>query len=173
MNQIFAVGYNTELKRAIINYAYKNESIIIEKDIVTVTGNKNLLIFDKPTLNSNIDTGIIAFLSNSANYNSLFIPKGFIGVCEGNNKNALKCLMQQKIKTVTFGMSPIDTVTFSSIKEKNAQISLQRQITDLKGNCVEPLEFSIEIVNDSPIASLLNSTIMLLSGENKINSDKI
>lgn len=162
MNQIFTVGNNAEFKKSILDFAIKSGSIIIEKEDIIVTGDSNIVIMEKHTLNSINNKGIILFFSSTANYNSLSIPNGFIGICEGINKNALKRLMEIKTKTITFGLSKTDTITLSSISDDKIQISLQRPITNLYGINVDPFEFSIERNGLSPTACLLKAALMIM-----------
>lgn len=44
---------------------------------------------------------------------------------------------------ITCGMSSKDTISFSSLDENEASISLMREIRDIQGNVVEPFEMTV------------------------------
>lgn len=50
----------------------------------------------------------------------------------------------KRFPLISCGMSAKDTVTFSSIREKDGIICLQRQINTFSGRIVEPQEYCFE-----------------------------
>ena len=93
---------------------------------------------------------------------SLKLPKGVIGVVCSNNPEAVMCLKRSGVKTVTCGMSCLDTVTLSSSVPRKI-VCLQRNLITLSGEIFRPSEF---IVNDAadPDCLLLASATRLLCG---------
>ena len=59
-------------------------------------------------------------------------------------------MLKLNLRTITCGVSPKDTITFSSKNEDEIVISLQRSIINLKDESIEPLEipFKKDIADD-------------------------
>ena len=69
--------------------------------------------------------------------------KDTVFILSSEEQDSLKLLFQLNLRTITCGASPKDSVSFSSKNEDEIVISLQRSITNLKGETVEPLEFPL------------------------------
>ena len=55
----------------------------------------------------------------------------------------LECVKNLKLRLISYGMNSKSTVTVSSIEEESILVSLQRSISTLKDNIIEPQEVKI------------------------------
>lgn len=77
----------------------------------------------------------------------------------------LRQLSEMGLRTIVYGLSSKDTITFSSLGENTAAVSLQRTIEDLRGNPVEPLEVTVDFaVKCDPALVLLYVSALIISG---------
>lgn len=109
--------------------------------------------------------GVAVFCDECKGFSNQILPSGIIGICEENNSNALKLLKKCRNPTVTCGMNNKNTVTVSSHQKDEIIAAIQRNITDLKGNLIEPCEFKMSLKKEySPFSVLAAITVLLLSG---------
>ena len=86
------------------------------------------------------------------------------GICESSNHNALNVLKNNEIPAIVCGMSKTDTITFSSITNDKALISIQRRIKTNNGKILEPCEISIKLNHKySNSAVICACSILLLN----------
>ena len=78
---------------------------------------------------------------------------------DGDNEKPPKLKKEESL--ITYGINSKSTVTFSSIGEENAVISLQRGFTNFKGSEIEPQEIIVPIEGDMSDL-LLNTAISLI-----------
>ena len=62
---------------------------------------------------------------------------------------------EEPLAIITYGYHSKDTITFSSLTEKNIQICLQRNIPTQKGEWIEPQEISLSKTKNNEIDDLL------------------
>lgn len=81
-------------------------------------------------------------------------------------KKQLELLAQKKLNTLVCGLSSKDTVTFSSVSDTEAVVSLQRTTADIFGNLIEPMEIAVksERKYDSISILMFTTTLLLLGG---------
>lgn len=128
-------------------------------------GNKFLVLEFATRADIRTDCGIIVTVGEIAESCFLKLPESFFGVVYSADKNALKLLKARKIKTVTCGMSTSDTVMLSSITKSTASVCLQRKITTVFGQTVDPQEFKVILHKKITDYALMASfAVMLLSG---------
>jgi hypothetical protein len=96
---------------------------------------------------------------------ALEIPPAFFAVIDSDSSEAADMLRGDGIQTITCGLSQKDTVTFSSLENDRAVVSLQRGLKALDGSHIEPVEVPITF---SPAHSeypmLAAVAVLLLSG---------
>ena len=63
---------------------------------------------------------------------------------------------------ITYGINSKSTVTFSSIGEENAVVSLQRGFTNAQGKEIEPQEIIVPVNSGNNEDLLLNTAISLI-----------
>lgn len=113
----------------------------------------------------NIEKGIAVFCDNTERFIGQTFPKGIIGICEDTNKNALKLFSQSKISVISCGMNGKNTVTLSSLGDKELLATLQRCVVNNFGEKIDPADFKIKLKNDYNSFSVMASVaIMLLKG---------
>ncbi|MCI8360775.1 MAG: hypothetical protein HFE86_05490 [Clostridiales bacterium] len=94
------------------------------------------------------------------------VPAGFVAVAPSDAPAALRMLERQGAPAVACGMSAADTVTLSSIHEGRAVVCLQRVLTTLSGEKVEPGDYPIGLAAPiSPYGLMAGIAILLLAGE--------
>lgn len=112
-----------------------------------------------------IDKGIAVFLDDTDRFDGQILPKGIIGICEDCNQKALNIFFKNCIPVISCGMNSKNTITLSSINSENLLASLQRTVTDIKGNDIEPEEFKITLKRKyHPYSVMASVAILLLCG---------
>ncbi len=92
-------------------------------------------------------------------------PRNTVALVLSSDSEQVKNLSKHNVNTIVCGLSPKDTVTFSSIRETEASVSLQRSIQTLFGSIVEPFEISVKFEkNYSPSCVLLFIALLLITG---------
>ena len=109
-----------------------------------------------------IKGGIAIILNATERFKGQKFPKGITGICEDINRDAFELLKKSKIPLISCGMNPKSTVTLSSINKDTVSVFLQRIITDINGNDIEPFEFKIKLKKSYSQFSLLSSAVILL-----------
>lgn len=113
-----------------------------------------------------LPSGILVFRPNMTGTAADFrFPPHFVAVVEPRNTAATEMLKAQNIRTITCGLSQKDTVTFSSLTENSAVISLQREIESTGGEEILPKEIPVTFACPKPeYAILASAAVLLLSG---------
>lgn len=71
-------------------------------------------------------------------------PANSIAIVESGNQNAMLLLKTLGLRTVTCGMSATDTVSLSSISDKAAAVSLQRELPTDDFGVIDACEISVK-----------------------------
>lgn len=113
-----------------------------------------------------LPSGILVFRPDMTGMaDDMRFPPHFVAVVEPRNTAAIEMLKAQNIRTITCGLSPKDTVTFSSLMESSAVISLQRGIESTDGEEILPKEIPVTFTCPKPdYAVLACAAVLLLSG---------
>lgn len=125
------------------------------------------LVVDNETIaDYRLPSGIVVFRSDMAgSAPEMRFPPQFIAVLEPRNTAAANLLKAQGIHTVTCGLSQRDTVTFSSLTETSAVVSLQREIQSIDGEDILPREVPLAFSRPKPDYPMLAAmSVLLLSG---------
>lgn len=117
---------------------------IIDPENTHITQNNRFAIKIKPNLNISAKNATLLVL-NKRQTKPLMFNGSLKGICESSNQNALNILKLSNILTIVCGTSNTDTITFSSITNNKALISIQRQIKTTNGKIIEPCEIPITI----------------------------
>ena len=112
--------------------------------------------------NLHTNGGIVLFKKSVQRDTCMRIPPAFIAVIDSDNSEAADVLLEDGIQTVTCGLSQKDTVTFSSLENDRAVVSLQRRLTALDGKEVEPVEFPVVCAPERREYPLLAAVAVLL-----------
>ena len=113
----------------------------------------------------NLKNGIAVFIDDTDRFDNQIFPDGITGVCEDSNLKALSIFKSCGTPVISCGMSGKNTVTLSSLGSTSLLASLQRTVTDLCGNEVDPAEFKIKLTKQySPFAVMASAAVLLLVG---------
>ena len=110
--------------------------------------------------------GVVVFRQGLSFFQNGFnIPENYFAVVDPENEEAVKMLRKSCMQTVTCGLSQKDTVTFSSIEQDSAVVSLQRGILRLDGKSIEPVEVPVRFGGSHAQYAVLSAVaVLLLSG---------
>ncbi len=134
---------NSKLEKEIIEIltAY-GANLISDKEVYSVGGFFNVTPRYKHT-KINIKKGIVVILDDTEKYSNQIFPQEIIGICEDTNSNALKIFKNNGVPVVVCGNNPKNTLTISSIDNKDFLITLQREIIDVNGKILYPADFKM------------------------------
>ncbi|MBQ8532141.1 MAG: hypothetical protein IJ432_01750 [Clostridia bacterium] len=109
--------------------------------------------------------GIALILDDTKRFSGQTFPQGFIGICEDCNQKALELFSKSRIPVISCGMGAKNTITLSSINSETLLTTLQRTVTDINGNEIEPEEFKIKLKKEYlPFSVMASVAVMLLCG---------
>ena len=99
------------------------------------------------------------------------ISKKTMAICHENNTDALRLFKSNRLSVITCGRGGKNTVSISSITDNTLLLSLQRSITDINGNIIEPCEIKVKL-KDSKVgfAELATTIVLLIYGNYPQNS---
>ena len=147
---------------SIIIFCSPNDSSAAELADLLLKSNCGIRITINPS--GNLAAASIAAFCTVPSF--LQVPKLLpetVAVCDSCDKNALALLAKSKTPAVIAGMSRFDTVTLSSITEKEATVSLLRPVASVYGNITEPCEFTVKLSKPYSCRTiLLYSAVMIL-----------
>lgn len=105
----------------------------------------------------------ILFLQKRADLKrTTYLSEKTIVVIDSENRKQLEQIRRFPVNVITFGLSPKDTLTFSSRKERSAVVSLQRCVTALDGTVLEPMEIPCTLKGELSDRLILGLTAILL-----------
>lgn len=124
------------------------------------------VVSEYKSIDLKLSDGIAVICDITDRFKNQSFPKGIIGICEDTNIKALNLFLKNHTPVISCGMNGKNTISLSSLDNNIPFITLQRQITDLKGNIIEPAEFKIGLENRySPFSVMASVTILLLEGQ--------
>ena len=98
--------------------------------------------------------------------NGVLLPADAVGLLSSDNLHAAEWIRRCGIRAITLGMSSKDTLTLSSITSDSAVLCLQRAISDLSGNTLDPVEIPLSLSRRYDAFSILcAAAIFILSGK--------
>lgn len=106
--------------------------------------------------------GIVIMTDDTDTFKNQKLPQGMTGVCMDTNLAALKLFKENNVPIITCGTGNKNTLTVSSITEKGLMLSLQRSITDIKGNITEPKEIKTVAANIENYFPILAVTAVMI-----------
>ena len=110
-------------------------------------------------------SGILFFKNSFDSDSPISIPDGFLCAFEPQNQRAAALLRAAGAAAVTCGMCAKDTLSISSLDYGAAALSLQRSITTLDGDVVEPRDITVELHSTvSPRQMLAVCMVLLMAG---------
>lgn len=87
---------------------------------------------------------------------------GFLPVLDARNMAAAAALSGTGAIAITCGASPRDTFSMASLRDDSAVVSLQRDITALTGQSIEPHDITLRLQARAELYPLLASSAALL-----------
>jgi hypothetical protein len=112
-----------------------------------------------------LKSGIILFKNSLQPQKAIHIPSGFLCVLETKNYHAASLLKDTDAAVVTCGTSTKDTLSIASLENDSAVLSLQRSLKTLKGETLEPHDFTVGFSEKrSPHQLLSVCAALLISG---------
>lgn len=110
-------------------------------------------------------------ITNDEVINELFEKTKYLIINTDMDISNLEVINNMKLKVITFGFNQKATITASSVEE-NTMLCLQRSITDVNGNILEPQEIEVKTINKKLSNSTHNimaiASILLIYGKKEI-----
>ncbi|CDZ23677.1 hypothetical protein CCDG5_0546 [[Clostridium] cellulosi] len=124
-----------------------------------------VIIDNKKIKNIHTKSGIALFRKEIEPKHEIVIPPSFFAIIDSDNTKAADLLSSQGNQTITCGLSQKDTITFSSLENDRAVVSLQRGLVALDGSEILPVEIPVTFnTTHSEYAILASTAVLLLSG---------
>ncbi|WRS28831.1 hypothetical protein U6B65_06820 [Oscillospiraceae bacterium MB08-C2-2] len=101
--------------------------------------------FDSLCSGGEVPEALLIIYKNICTIKKEKIPSQALAVVDSTNRELVHFVSKTKLPAITCGMASMDTITLSSITEESAVINLQRTITCLDGQLVEPQEIPIKL----------------------------
>lgn len=137
---------------------------VSDRKIIASKNSLNVISEYKP-IRLDIKKGIAILVDNASHFENQDLAEGIIGICESENKNALKVFENNKTPVITCGMNPKSTVTVSSLNTNYMLISLQRSFSGMVCKEIEPQELKIKLSKKyEPFSVMASAVILLLYG---------
>lgn len=137
----------------------------ISDKAVTGNGGSFTIVSEYKKTDICLKNGIVVFTEETDRFRGQKFPIGTVGICEDRNKKALQLFHDSLIPVISCGMSAKNTVTLSSLNSNSLLASLQRTVTDCRGNSLYPEEFKIKLTDSyTPFAVMASAAVLLLNG---------
>ena len=134
---------------------------IIDASNTHITQSNRFVIKVNSNMNISAKNATLLVL-NKTKTQKISIDSSIKGICESSNQNALNILKHNNIPTIVCGTSNTDTITFSSITDDKALISVQRQIKTTNGRIIEPCEIAIKIAHKCSNSAVICACSVLI-----------
>ena len=158
-------GRKSTVEKEIIEILSGYGADYISDKAVSSVGGQFTVISEYKKTDIKLKSGIAVFIDDTDRFNNQIFPDGIIGICEDNNTAALKAFKDSETPVISCGMSAKNTVTLSSFGDASLLASLQRTLTDFKGNEIDPAEFRIKLTKKySPFAVMASAAVLLIIG---------
>ncbi|MEE1160609.1 MAG: hypothetical protein U0K70_00955 [Acutalibacteraceae bacterium] len=158
-------GRKSAVEKEIIEILCSFGANYISDKAVSSVGGQFTVISEYKKTDIKSKSGIAVFIDDTDRFKNQFFPKGIIGICEDGNLAALKAFKDSETPVITCGMGAKNTVTLSSFGDASLLASLQRTVTDFKGQDIDPAEFKIKLTKRySPFAVMASAAVLLLIG---------
>lgn len=113
-----------------------------------------------------IAPSVFLFKNKITKYAALQIPANSLAIVDTVNQPALSMLQRSSVSAVTCGMSPRDTLTLSSSKERSAAVCIQRQMQTMAGQTVDEREIPVHFERRyEPYTLLSICALLILAGQ--------
>lgn len=115
--------------------------LITPREIYLPSADCDIMMIEKDNLTTIDAPNMVLFLKNKCNLQSLkSVSENSIMIVNSANQRQRAFVSGISAGAVTFGLSQMDTVTFSSLSEHHIVVSLQRSIMAVDGTVIEPME---------------------------------
>lgn len=158
-------GRNSKCEKEITEILKNYGAAHISDKSVNAANRRFTIISEYKKTDIKLKKGITVFIDDTDRFKGQQIPYGIIGICSDTDFKALSLLAESRIPVITCGMNAKSTFTVSSCTDGYMLTALQRILTDLNGNEIEPAEFKIKIGKAyTPFAVMASALILLLNG---------
>lgn len=158
-------GRKSETEKEIIEILSLNGGDYISDKTVCKGRGLFTVISEYKKTDLNLKKGIALVLDDTDRFKNQFFPFGIIGICEENNKTALKLFQNSKIPAISCGMNSKNAITASSLDSEYMLVTLMRTITDINGNDIETGEYRITLSKKyNPFSVMASAAVLLLHG---------
>ncbi|MBE6750078.1 MAG: hypothetical protein E7560_02825 [Ruminococcaceae bacterium] len=141
--------------------SFYNANFIDDKTVINNNGSFCVINIFKPC-EIKLTKGIAVICDNTKRFENQTLPINIIGICEDNNRNAVRIFHKNHLAVISCGINSKNTVTFSSIDESFFVLSLQRCIYSKDGKKIEPTELKIKLRQKYEPFSILAACAVLL-----------
>ena len=152
------------------NTKFKADSIPLPEGELVILSNlnsprkDNILLLQLSDISGiNIKNAIVIIKEKEILLTPLQLDESIYLLLNSDNEAQLKSVEGQKIPVITCGLSPKDTITFSSKDSDKSVVSLQRSLPS-GSNIIEPMEIIVESKNDSEYTMLATVATGLILG---------
>lgn len=112
-----------------------------------------------------LERGILVLRSGARLRREAVIPSGVRCILTSKERRLAEALGEQRVSAISCGMGIGDTLGIASLDYNTSVLSLQRSITTLQGEILEPHDFQVKTTgNAGPCQLLTVSMILLLLG---------
>ena len=133
----------------------------VGNDSITRTGSGyDLIVMEAENPEIDIRNGIL--LMKEIGKVPDMLPSDITAIINGDNQTQIKAVQKLGVRTVTCGLCPTSTISFSSETEERLTVSLNRSITALSGKVIEPLEIPMEKENFNSYSLMSFEALRLL-----------
>lgn len=133
------------------------------KTLTRVGIGEEIMVLDTEQLSAiALDRCILLMKTDARPSDLSLLSSDTLAIANSENQLQLGALSKLQIPVITCGMGQKDTISFSSCGDESMVISLQRTISSLFGNTIEPLEIPIQNAYDIDGYALLAYTALRL-----------
>lgn len=158
-------GRKSVIEKEIIKILTSFGANYISDKKIKTGGNLFTIISEYKPTEINIKNGIVIFIDDTDRFESQILPENIIGICENQNIAAKEAFKNSKTPVIICGMNTKCSITLSSLGSNYLFVSLQRSITNFKGEKIEPFEFKIKLTAPyHPFSVMASATVLLLNG---------
>ena len=141
---------------------------ISSSNIITNSYNSESIVSITDNLKQLINKGIVIFTPNSSIKYDGLISDDTVCIVNSNDKNSIEYICNNRLSAVTCGLSDKDTFTISGASEDQVSVCLQRTITTLSGNVIDPREFVINLSRQVPLYNIM-AVIAIITLTDNVN----
>lgn len=157
---------NNKIEKELIEILTACGADYISDKQISATGGFFTVVSFYKTAELNIKKGIALILDDTEKYYKQTFANDFIGICEDINVAAIKIFEKNSIPVITYGNNHKNTITVSSMEDKELLITLQRKLKNIYGEDIYPADYKITLKKPYLKETVMcAATILLLNGK--------